>query len=175
MARKGSKRRFNLRKVRVSTNGTIGALAAFDVVKGTVLAASTNPYRIVSTELAYSTVDLGATIDDGQEVGVAHGDYTAAEIEECLESQAAVDIADLLEQEKTNRLVRSIGFAQGTGGASSDQSASINNGRPVKTKLNWKVGIGDTFDAWVRNGSDTIYTSGATLSIIGHVWVRDGF
>ncbi len=173
MPKKTPKRRraFNLRKVRVAQNITIGALAAFSLVKGTLYPASTNPYRIVSSDLSYQVVDLGATIDDGHEVGLAHGDYTATEIEECVESQSAIDLGDLLAQERTNRLVRTIGFASGGSGAATDQSLSVNDGKPVKTKLNWKIGIGDTVDAWIRNGSDTIWTSGATLAIIGHVWV----
>ncbi len=169
MAKRKPKRRFNLRKVRVAANVTIGALAAFGVVKGTIIPASTNPYRIVSSKLSYQIVDLGAGIDDGQEIGVAHGDYSATEIEECIEAAASIDIGDKVVQEAANRLVRTIGFANGP--AIADGSLTVNEGRPVKTKLNWKVGIGDTFDAWIRNGSDTVYTTGATLAVVGEVWV----
>lgn len=170
---KRPKRRFNLRKVRVAGNVTISNLAAFALVKGTIIPASTNPYRIVSSELAFQVVDLGAVIDDGHEVGLAHGDYTASEIEECIEAATSIDIGDKIAQEQANRLVRTIGFAKGAGPVV-DGSLAVNLGRPVKTKLNWKIGIGDTFDAWVRNGSDTVWSTGSTLSIIGHVWVRDG-
>ncbi len=155
----------------MAQNVTIGALAAFGLVKGTLIPASANTYRVVSTDLAYQIVDLGSAIDDGQEVGLAHGDYTATEIEACLESQAAIDIGDLVLQEVANRKVRSIGFASGTGNV--DTSLVIADGKPVKTKLNWLVGIGDTIDAWIRNGSDTVWTTGATLAIVGHIWVRD--
>lgn len=164
------RRAFNLRKVRVATNVTIGALAAFGLVKGTMIPASANPYRIVSAKLAYQVVDIGAEIDDGHEIGLAHGDYTATEIEECVEATGSIDIGDKLLQEQADRLVRSIGFAIQIG-ANIDASAAVNEGRPIKTKLNWKVGIGDTVDAWIRNGSDTVWTTGSTLAIIGEVWV----
>lgn len=169
MAKKPARRKFNLRKVRVASAVAIGALAAFDVVGGDLMGASTNGYRVTSIKAAWNISDLGAAIDDGQEFGIAHGDYSDTEIEEALEAAAAIDIGDQVEQEKANRKVRSLGFF--TGAQVADGSLSYNEGRPVKTKLNWYIGIGDTIKMWVRNGSDTVYTTGATLDVIGEMWV----
>ncbi len=174
MVRKGhgrSRRRFNLRKVRVAASLAIGALATKDVVAGPGMNTSANPYRLMSVDLAYSLTDLAALIDDGQEFGLAHSDYTAAEIEECLESQGAIDIGDKIAQEQANRLVRIIG--QFTGAPGSDGNKDFNDGRKLKTKLNWAMGIGDSLEIWVRNASDTVYTTGSNLVANGDMWVKD--
>ncbi len=165
------RRSFNLRKVRVAETIGITALAAGDVITGFLTNAGTDPYRLMSIDCSYSVVNLGDQIDDGQEFGVAHSDYTAAEVEECLESQAAIDLGDKVAQEQSNRLVRSIGRMSGLGATGGGRVFA--DGRPVKTKLNWHMSTGDQLNAWIRNGSGIVYTTGAALSIQGHVWVKD--
>ncbi len=125
----------------------------------------------MSIDLSWSIADLGATQDDGQEFGVAHSDYSAAEIEECLEAAGAIDQGDKIAMERANRLVRSIGQFQGAPGTGAGKS--FNNGLPKKTKLNWYIGIGDTISAWIRNGSGAVYTTGASLVPQGNLWVKD--
>ncbi len=173
MARKrGGRRSFNLRKVRVAGFTNIGALVALDVISDPITNASTNPFRLMSMDIAWGLANLGATVDDGQEFGVAHSDYTDAEIEECLEAQASIDVGDKVAQERSNRLVRTIG--QIVGNAGTGAGMNFNDGRKLKTKLNWRMGIGDTLSLWVRNGSDTVYTTGARLTGVGNIWVKDG-
>ncbi len=172
MARKRrQRRRFNLRKVRVYDETAIGALASLDVIVAAAVAASTNPYRLMSIDASYSVADVGAFADDSYEFGLSHSNYTAAEVEECLEATTAIDIGDKVAQERANRLVRPIGIitsAVGTAGG-----ATFNNGMPVKTKLNWHIGIGNTLNVWIRNGSGNVYTTGATLVIAGNIWIKD--
>ncbi len=169
MPKAKGRRKFNLRRVRIAATVPIAALAALDVVAGNIIPVSTNVYRLVSLKCSFNIADLGATIDDGQEIGIAHGDYSAAEIEECLEAQAAIDIADLVTQELADRKIRSLGYVAGLGEL--DQSRTLNQGRPVKVKLNWLIGIGDTVKVWVRNGSDTVYTTGSAVTVLGDAWV----
>ncbi len=171
--RKGSRRRFNLRRVRITSNSVIGALAAQDVVDGDFTVVSTNPYRVISVVCAWGITNLGASSDDGQEFGLAHSDYSAAEIEECLEAQTGIDPSNKIENERANRLVRTIGQMAGEPGTGA--GLYFNGGVPVRTRLNWKMGIGDKLRMWVRNGSGTIYTTGAQLTAIGNIWVKDGF
>ncbi len=172
--RKGSRRRpFNLRRVRVQANFGVGALAAADVVVGVITAATTGTLRVMSIKASWSIVNLADAVDGGFEFGVAHSDYTAAEIEECIESQASMDIGDKVANEQSNRLVRTIGVISNTGGAVAASELIFNDGRPVKTKLNWLLSIGDTLNMWVRNSSGTIYTTGSSLSVIGEIWVKD--
>ncbi len=169
--RRRRRRKFNLRKVRVAGFTNIGALAALDVISDPITNASTNPYRLVSIDIAWGLANLGATTDDGQEFGIAHSDYTDAEIEECLEAQASIDVSDKVAQERANRLVRTIG--QIVGNAGTGAGMNFNEGRPFKTKLNWYMGIGDLLQLWVRNGSDTVYTTGARLTGVGNIWIKD--
>ncbi len=173
MARKRSRkaRPFNLRKVRINTRVALGALVADSLVAGGITNSSTNPYRIMSVELSYSIVDLGATADDGQTFGLAHGDYTAAEIEACLEASGAIDVGDMIARETSNRLVRELGSMQGAPGTGAGRSH--NNGQPVKTKLNWGMSLGDTIRVWCRNNSGNDWTTGASIAVDGFMWIKD--
>ncbi len=172
MAKK-SQRRFNLRKVRIAASIGVGALAAGDVTSGAMTATSANKYRVTSVKASYSLTDRGAAIDDGQQFGIAHSDYSAAEIEECLEATASVDIGDKIAQERSNRLVREIGTITAVGSSAGGGGGNFNDGRPVKTKLNWVIGIGDTLVLYIRNSSGVVYTTGALMNAKGEMWVSD--
>lgn len=169
---RGRRRRsFNLRRVRVAASLAVGALDPSDVISGTITNVTPSPLRIISAHLTFGLSDLGATADDGQEFGIAHSDYTAAEIEECLEAAGSIDLGDKVSQERANRLVRSVG--QMTGAPGTGAGLSWNDGRPVKLKLNWVLTVQDSLVAWVRNASGTVYTTGASLDVFGSLWVRD--
>ncbi len=167
--KKSGRRRFNLRKVRNSNALAVTALTTQDLVKGAMSAAVTATTRIVSMEMIWGWSDIGAAIDDGLEFGVAHSDYTAAEIEEAIEANSSMDLGDKVRQEQANRLIRSIGVITGQGIAGG--GLTYNDGKPVKTRLNWLLTIGDTIDVWVRNSSGVVYTIGSSLTSLGHFWV----
>lgn len=173
MAKKRRSRRFNLRRVRINAALAAGALASLDVTSGVVINASANPYRLISLDLSYSWSDIGASIDDGCVFGVAHSDYSAAEIEECLESITSIDRSDKIAQERSNRLVREIGTIAGTGAAINEGGGSFNDGKPVKTRLNWWMGIGDQLQLWIRNASGTVWTTGSSVTLAGNLWLKD--
>ncbi len=128
--------------------------------------------RFISLHASYSISNLAAVIDDSFAFGVAHGDYSAAEIEECLEAGGAMDIGDKIAREQANRLVREIGTINGSA-QSAGEGLTFNDGKPVKTKLNWLMGEGDPLQMWVRNNSATVYTTGSQLTIAGKLWVKD--
>ncbi len=173
MAKKRGKRRrkFNLRKVRINAGVAVGALDTIDVTSGAIHPAPVNPLRVTSLNASYSWSNIGAAIDDGLEFGVAHSDYSAAEIEECLEASASIDQGDKIAQEQADRLVRTIGIMPSSGTTGSGRT--FNDGRRIRTKLNWLLGIGDTLVVWMRNGSGTIYTTGSSLVVSGDMWVKD--
>ena len=169
--RRGRRRPFNLRRVRVATTLAVGALAASSLTSGTMHTVVVDPLRVISTDLSFSIADLGATIDDGQEIGLAHSDYSSTEIEEALEAGGSIDRGNKLAAEKANRLVRSLG--QLTETASAGAGLDWNGGQPKKIKLNWHLGTGDSIVMWIRNGSGVVYTTGALLTVIGNMWVKD--
>ncbi len=161
-----------MRQVRINAAVTVGALASLTVVKGVIHASSTNMFRVISLNCSYSWSGIAAAIDDGMEFGIAHSDYTAAEIEECLEASGAIDQGDKVAQEQANRLVRSIGIMSGSGPIV-DGQRSFNEGRKQRTKLNWLLGIGDTLVLWMRNGSGVVWTTGSTALVAGDMWIKD--
>ncbi len=173
LAAKKGRRRFNLRKVRITPELTIGALATKDVISTPGTGAAVGTLRVMSIDMTYNWSNLGATDDDALEFGWAHSDYTAVEIEECLEATASMDIGDKIAQEQANRLVRVIGSISGAVAGAAGGGATFNDGRPVKTKLNWRLAIGDTMKLWARNGSGTVYTTGSSLVGLGNMWVKD--
>ncbi len=85
--------------------------------------------------------------------GVAHSDYTDAEIEEVIENTASWDEGNKVQQEVAKRLVRTIGTMVGTELAGVSD-VKFNKGVPVKTKLNWILTTGDTLRLWGYNKSD---------------------
>lgn len=124
----------------------------------------------MSVNFSYSWIDK-AQIDGGLEFGLAHSDYSPAEIEECLEANASMDLGNKIAQEQANRLVRAIGTITGNQAVAGGEAA-FNDGRRMKTKLNWTIAIGDFLVLWVKNSSGIIYSSGSSVSVLGECWVK---
>ncbi len=174
MARHGRgrrKRSFNLRRVRVAQGVAPGALASQDVLVGAITAATTDPIRIISADLTWNWSDIGAAIDDGASVGYSHSDYSAAEVEECLEQSGSIDLGSKIAQEQANRLVRTVGVF--SGGIASASGLNLNDGKPIKTKLNWRLSSGDTLNIWIWNGSGVVWTTGSAVVVQGSLWIKD--
>ncbi len=171
--RRRARRKFNMRRVRINSSLSIGALASADLISGNVTNNTSDKLRFISLIAAFGIGDHAALADDGYAFGVAHSDYTPAEIEECLESGGSMKIGDKIEAEKANRLVREIGMINASSGGTVSGGLEYNDGKPVKVKLNWLMGSGEALQLWVRNNSGTIYTTGSTLQISGNLWVRD--
>ncbi len=130
-----------------------------EVVVGVVNAdVFTEQRRILSVEVTWSLEDL-TDLDGPIEVGIAHSDYTDAEVEECLEAGGSWDEGDKVAQEQARRLVRRVGVL-------TEEETALNEGRLVKTRLNWRVSTGDTLRWWARNRGDAL-TTGAVVIISG--------
>ncbi len=157
--------------VRVNAVVACGALDQGKVAIGDLTNAAVDPYRLMSIKASYSWLNSGGTIDDGFDFGVSHGDYTATEIEECLEAQTAIDRGNKIALEQSNRLVRMIGSIESV--AAAQQGRVFASGRQVKTKLNWYMATGDKLKGWIRNNSGIIWTTGSTLGAAGSIWLKD--
>ncbi len=166
------RRRFSLRRVRIASSPAIGALATEDVVVVPITASVADKLRLISFNAIYTWVDIAAAVDGGLEFGLCHSDYSAAEVEECLEAANSIDLGDKIAQEQANRLVRRVGSMSSVS-AATGQEAQFNEGRQVKTKLNWLLSAGDTLNIWMRNGSGIVYTAGSSISVLGDLWVKD--
>jgi len=169
MAGKGRSRgRGRFKQARIEASAAVGALATRAVTTDALCAASDAPYRFMSLDGTWSLSD-SASIGDAQgplAFGVAHSDYSAAEIEECLEAAGSMEIGDKIANEQANRLVRQIGVITADG--ENGQPSNFNDGKPVKVKLNWGVAVGDFLDIWVYNLDIGNLTTGLILDFVGH-------
>ncbi len=159
------KRRFNLRRVRVSPELALATLASDTVLATVLIGTSASTYRCMSVSLTWSLTDL--TANDGPIiVGLAFSDYTVTEIKECLEAAEAIDIGDKIGQEKANRLVRIVG-------SMNEVRESLSEGRLIKTRLNWLIPIGKAINVFAYNTGTGALTTGAFLNCDGSMWVKD--
>jgi len=134
--------------------------AADVVIKQNIPNVVTEERRFLSYEGTWALEDL-TDLDGPIEVGVAHSDYSATEIEEALEAGGAWDEGDKVAQEQARRLVRSIGIL-------TEEETALNEGEPVKTRLNWRIATGDTVAIWLRNRGDAL-TTGMVLTTQGKI------
>ncbi len=137
--------------------------------------------NVVSERTLVSSLDalwslIGKTVADNQGpimVGVAHSDYTAAEVEAWIEQQNSWLEADLVAREITGRKIRRVGVFPEQGQDLSTQV--LNDGKPIKTKLNWILNAGQSLDFWAyNNGSAPLATTDPNVVLSGHVnlWPR---
>ncbi len=166
MARKPARRRrYNLRPVRVTPKMVLSTLASVTAQKQDLSAASSSTYRAISCHSSW--VLSGITAEEGPiVVGYAHSDYTVTEIKEFIESSNSIDVGLKVEQEKANRLIRIVG-------SMSSSTAELNEGRPIKTRLNWLMGIGTKVSMFAYNENASDLTTGGVLDMTGTLYVKD--
>ncbi len=167
--RKGkARRRFNLRMVRTSAQLALGTLGNVTVINGAVFGNADGAYRIMSTNVLWTMKNL--TAGEGPiHVGYAHGDYTVTEIKEAIESASSISIGNMVEQERGQRRVRLVGSFSGEVG-----EEALNEGRKIRTKLNWLIPIGTNFNMFAYNDSGVNpLTTGAIVDHTGQCWVLD--
>ncbi len=105
--------------------------------------------------------------------GVAHSDYTDAEIEAVIENTGSWDQGNLISQEIAKRKIRIIGqmvgeFDTGT------VDVRFAGGKSVKIKLNWMLKTGATLKLWAYNLGANLTTTSPELRVSGHLnlWNR---
>ncbi len=99
-----------------------------------------------------------ATGDGPVMVGVAHSDYTDAEIQAVIDATLSWNEGDLIAQEVAKRKVRRIGIFDTPSDALA--TVSLNDGKKIKTKLNWIMTQGQTLRLWAMNmGSSALATT----------------
>ncbi len=160
-----ARRRYNLRRVRVTPELALLTLASDTALVVSMTGAATSTYRCMSLKGTWAINNL-VTTEGPITVGFAHSDYTVAEIKECLEAFAAIDQGNKISNERSNRLVRIVGVLNGT-------MPRLNEGRPIKTRLNWLITIGDEVKPFAYNESTAALTTGALLHFAGDMYVKD--
>ncbi len=170
MAKKrgGLRRKFNLRRVRVTPTLALSTLAAATALTVGLTGNADGAYRCVSIKQTWSIKEM--TAGQGPILfGYSHSDYTVAEIKEAIEAAAAISVGNKIAQEQANRLVRLVGSFQ----PDDTGEQEFNDGEPVSTKLNWLIPIGKEVDLFVYNDDTSDLTTGGRVSASGDMWVKD--
>jgi len=154
-----------MKGVRTRATLNLSTLASFDLLSGTLLSVSDNEYRLASVNATWAI--NGLTVTEGPIlVGIAHGDYTDAEIEEAIEASASILKADKIAAEQANRLVRIVGVLGLTG------NAEIGDGMVIKTKLNWAIPEGVVLKFFAYNQNASPLSTGAVVNVAGMTWIK---
>ncbi len=161
MARKPYRGRAFL-KGKINESLALSTLASATLI-GDTWDDTVNERTLVTSIVANWMLD-DATVNEGPIVfGVAHADYTDAEIEAWIETLNTWNEGNLISKEIANRKIRQIGtFSL----AESDEQ--FNNGLPVKTKLNWVILQAQGLRMWAYNRGGAVMTTGAVLRAEGH-------
>ncbi len=138
-------------------------LAANTLVGANIGQVTIDTCRISSIRGVWTLTNFTPVNNTTVVVGVAHSDYTDAEVEGWLESAGSWDRGNTTAREVRSRMCRTIGtFRVGATGSASDV-AVLNDGRPIKTKLNWLLTEGQTIKLWVFNGGAAAYATTAPV------------
>ncbi len=169
--RRGSRRKYI--KGNVDEQFTLGTLAANGIVSNlwddSVVQRSLISSVVVTWALSGITSPQGPIL-----FGIAHGDYSDAEIEEVIENVGSWDEGNLKAQEVGRRKVRIIGKFVTDSSLAGTVDVQFNDGRPVKTKLNWVLTEGDGITMWCYNVSQAaLSTTDPEVTASGHanLWV----
>ncbi len=148
---------------------TLGTLAAGSLIStGTLSGNFAEDFRVISVDAQWSISGYTPVTGDGPvSVGFAHNDYSAAEIAEALEVNL-LSPANKIEQERAGRLVRDVGTFYSDGVV--NDLATINNGNPVRTKLNWMINDGFELDVYAFNEGADALTTGAIVNVYGKLY-----
>ncbi len=170
MARKGRRRRSMGRYIRgpVDEELDLGTLAARTLI-GANFDSVVNERTLVSSLVAtWALSDVTVATGDGPVlVGVAHSDYSDSEIESWIEVTNSWNEGDLVGQEVANRKCRRVGVFESKDLAA--ETAVLNDGKPIKTRLNWILLQAQTLKVWAYNmGSSPFATTNPTLRVAGH-------
>ncbi len=137
--------------------------------------------NVVNERTYVSSADLIWSLDQmttGNNIGpvmcgLAHSDYSDAEIEAVIENTGSWDEGDLIKQEINTRKIRIVGVFRNP--QDNTDSWVLNDGRPIKTKLGWMLLQGQSLRLWAYNmGSAAFATTDPDMYAVGHVnlWPR---
>ncbi len=144
----------------------LGALLSSTLIAAATTVVSDNEYRCFSYKATWALSDF--TPGEGPiVVGIAHGDYSAAEMEEWYESQNTMTRGNLVAAEQGKRMCRQVGTFPGI-----LANEVLNDGKPIRTKLNWAVPDGSTLAIWAYNAGNGTLTTSAEINTSGQIFSK---
>ncbi len=157
-------RKGGIRPAKIDHALVLGTLAANDVISSAIPGTVSKRTWVASIDV--SATLRGAVAAEGPIViGIAHSDYTAAEIEECLEASGSWDLGDKIAQEQGRRQVRTIGAFEPQ--AATDR---LNDGKKLRIRCKFALEDGDGLQLWAYNQGGGALSSG-TVEILGTAWL----
>lgn len=159
---------------RVNESLAIGTLASNTILTGVLFTNGTDRKYIISADLTWTWSEV--TAGDGPlDVGLAHGDYSAAEILQWFAS-ASFDQSNKIAAEQNRRLIRQAGTisADKEGvGSGAILAGQLADGSLKRIKLNMVLEGAQAVNVWVRNVDASAFQTGSLLRVTGKVWYRN--
>lgn len=159
----------NYLKGNVNESLTLGSTLAADTgVVGIFSSVVEGRTRVSSLVASYALSNLTPTAGRGPiMVLIAHSDYSLAEIEEYIESTGSWARGDMVAQEIQKRRIRRIGIFDVPTSAAA--TMRLNEGKPIKTKLNWQLEEGQSLSVVGYNTGAVLATTSPNIKVQGHV------
>ncbi len=165
MAKRRGRSRRNFVTIPFTGGLSLGTLGDEAVVKGAPIAAFGEDFYLISVDLQIS--GRGQTDTESPlQVGFAHGDLTATEIEECLQAEVT-DPDDIIAKERSRRPVRTAGMLR-----VSDTESVLDGGRTQRIRGGFVIGNDHSFSTWCANRSGSTLTTGAVIEFSGNLYGR---
>ncbi len=133
----------------------------------------TEDFYAISMDIDAEILNITAGEGNPSMLGIAHSDYTAAEIAENL-NVTLLGPGTKIEQERSRRLVRKGATFHGNElntHTSMKASGKFGPG-PQRMKIKFVIQNGKTLDVFVYNKSGAVYTTGATCKFWGTIYGR---
>ncbi len=168
LAKHGRRRRYI--RGALSHKLQLGTLAAGALISTTVTDTLPEEAWFSSIKAVFSLNKWTAGADDGPIwVGIAHSDYTTAEILEWVANTQSWDTDNKIQQEVARRKIRQIGMFSTEGGDSGASNYVLNDGRQFRVKTGWMLGTGQTARFWAYNaGGSALATTDPAFRVHGH-------
>ncbi len=104
-------------------------------------------------------------------VGVAHEDYTDAEIEAWIENTGSWAPFNLVQREIAQRKIRLVGSFTNDSGSATLSTESLNEGRPIKTICRWANSDTQSLKVWAFNKAGGNLTGAARVVVSGSAFL----
>ncbi len=153
---------------RIDGQIALGALGASQMIRTNLPNNVDRPVWVISIDVIVTANGLTQGAQKGPvTIGVLHGDYSSAEVEEWYEEAASWITANKIGQERARRKIRTIGTFE-----IDDTDAIMNDGKPMRVKCGFALAAGETIGFWAYNTGDVVLTTGGTVNINGKAFLR---
>ncbi len=146
---------------------SLSTLAADATLAAALTAFGQTRVRVISADLTWSR--KGATVNEGPiRVGISNSNLAVAEINEKLDARPTSQ-TDIIAMERSRRPVRTSGAFPGE-----QANETLNDGKPIRTKLSTILNEGTELNIWARNKSGAALTTGGVVQVQGTfylVWI----